>query len=109
MNKKKKAKKKNRNPSPRRIVRTIPTGGAWDEFKIVDGVKLYKCDCSACGKEFYSKNPYGSRCGDKAGHAEIRKKRAAFMAGLTTGRVPRRGPTDEWSGAWDNAVSNCER
>ena len=80
----------------------------FDDFKMVDGVKLFRGECAICGKEFWNKNPYRKNCDDKAGHAELRRHRQEQNAWGHV-RSGGRRPSDEWSGSWDNAVSVNEQ
>lgn len=79
----------------------LPTGGAWDEYKVVDGVRLYRGDCNICGSEFYHKNPYRKWCPDKAAHRVLHTIRRPKPKPKKTREAHK---LDEWSGSWDNCV-----
>jgi hypothetical protein len=71
--------------------------GAWDEFVVRDGRKLYLCDCKVCGAEFYHSNPYRIVCPDKDRHKPI----------LEQEEIKRRW---SWSVEWDiQNLSHKER
>jgi hypothetical protein len=81
----------------------------FSDFKIVDGVKLYRGECKSCGAEFWHKNPYKELCGDKEMHKQVAREKKEMA---NWGRVkPSRTPThkmEDWSGSWDNVVSAYE-
>ena len=82
----------------------------WDQFKWVDGVKHYRCVCKICETEYYHKNPYSERCGDKAKHAELRMKRKEENAWRERAFC-RRSQEHDFQGSgssWDNAVKALE-
>lgn len=85
-------------------------GSEWDQFKFVDGVKHYRCECKICGAEYYHKNPYSEVCKDKPKHTELRLKRKEENAWRE--RDFRRKPQEhdfQGSGSsWDNAVKTLE-
>jgi hypothetical protein len=81
----------------------------FDDFKIVDGVKLFRSECVKCGNEFFSKNPYKTTCEDKEKHKKIKmiEDERTSINRLCSGRKPLK--SGEWSGSFDNAVKICEQ
>jgi len=69
---------------------------AWEDFKLVDGVKMWRSNCEYCGREYYNKSPYARSCGDKHFHAKLRQE--AKSRGVRKGMRPKfipRCPEDE--------------
>ncbi len=80
----------------------------FNDFKLVDGVQMWRCECNLCAQEFYSKNPYAVRCKDKERHADIVRRRREATSWAALGRPDARCFSTSGDGSWDNAVSATE-
>jgi len=74
----------------------------FEDYKIIDGVKLYRSNCNCCGIEFYDKSPYKLYCPDKVGHKKVRKRKKPRLGCSCT------VITSNNDGSWDNAVGLLE-
>jgi len=46
----------------------------WDDYKMAEGRKFYRCICKLCEIEFYHPNPYKVLCTDAEKHKLIRRQ-----------------------------------
>lgn len=77
---------------------------AWDDFKFVDGIKLYRGECIICGSEFYDENPYRKNCENKGKHAFVKAQQKERIAwDLVEGFGPDACDANA-NGGWDNVV-----